>query len=213
MILSDLSQWYWPAGMVIGFIAAAPVGPVNILVIQRCLRSGLRSALAVACGAIAADVLFASIAIFGLGALTSLWNTNQTALRLVGGIFMLLFAALLWRQAPHIDDNHKPPPPPLRMAIAIFLMSLTNAATLLWFLAAVASFRFNDIGHASHRALYHSGLILAGVAGGALLWWTLLSLITRRFRQLATDKHLRAMNHAVAVVLLLFGGLAIGSAL
>jgi hypothetical protein len=57
----------------------------------------------------------------------------------------------------------------------------------------------------------HSALLLAGVAGGAMLWWLLLCSFARAFRHRVDDRHLRQMNHAVSILLILSGSLAIGS--
>ena len=211
MDFSFLASWYWPAGMLIGFAAAAPLGPVNMLVIQRCLQRGFRSALAVATGAMLGDIIFAAAAIFGLAALRSLIDENGNALRLLGGLFMIGFGLLLWRQSPHLDNAQKALPPPMRVATAILVMTLTNPATLFWFFAAVAAFRFRDIGHASMAAMSHSALLLAGVAAGALLWWLLLCGFARSCRHLVDDRHLRQMNHAVSILLIIFGSIAIAS--
>jgi threonine/homoserine/homoserine lactone efflux protein len=147
MSFPNLAQHHWLAGLIIGFIAAAPLGPVNLLVIQRCLMAGLASALLMAGGAIAGDIVFSTIAIFGLGALQGLIATHQLLMRLAGGLIMLLFAIYMWRQAPHLDEAQPAPMSSPRMAAVLLVMTLTNPATMLWFVAAAAAFHLPEIGH------------------------------------------------------------------
>ena len=45
-------------GIFVGFLIAAPVGPVGILCIHRTLETGLKSGLASGIGAAAADTVF-----------------------------------------------------------------------------------------------------------------------------------------------------------
>ena len=50
------------AGVAIGVLMAAPIGPVNVLVIQRAVARGFWGGLAAGIGAVLADGLLAAIA-------------------------------------------------------------------------------------------------------------------------------------------------------
>ena len=53
-------------GLLLGFIIAAPTGPIGILCARRVLTHGRRAAFASGMGAAAADVIYGFIAAFGL---------------------------------------------------------------------------------------------------------------------------------------------------
>ena len=53
-------------GLAVGLIIAAPVGPVNVLCIQRTLEKGWKSGLLSGFGAALADTLYGAIAGFGI---------------------------------------------------------------------------------------------------------------------------------------------------
>ena len=57
----------------LGFIIAAPLGPVNILVIQRTLASGRRIGWLSGAGAAVTDGLYALIAVLGIGLIAGFW--------------------------------------------------------------------------------------------------------------------------------------------
>ena len=66
--MSGLSTLYFPAGALIGLASAAPVGPVNLLVIQRTLTAHTAGALLLGAAGATGDALFAAAAAFGVGA-------------------------------------------------------------------------------------------------------------------------------------------------
>ena len=57
---------YFIKGSIIGFIVAAPAGPVSILCIRRTISKGRFQGFATGLGATAGDGLYAIIAAFGL---------------------------------------------------------------------------------------------------------------------------------------------------
>jgi putative LysE/RhtB family amino acid efflux pump len=206
--LSALSSLHWLSGLLIGILAAAPIGPVNILVIQRTLQQGQRPALWLGLGGAIGDALFAAAAAFGLSAIRMAFDVHQAALRLGGGLFMIGFAALLWRQAPRLNEPGRQPPAG-HMAVAVLMMTLTNPATLLWFLAAFAMFRFQNVGPQSPSALINAGLLVFGVFCGSMMWWLGVSAAAKHFRGRLGDRLLLRMNHSCALLLLGFGLFAI----
>ncbi len=210
--LSALSSLPWLSGLLIGVAAAAPIGPINILVMQRSLHKGRRSALWLGAGAAIGDAVFAAAAALGLGAIHALFDLHHVALRISGGIFMILFGLFLWRAAPHLEGPGKQLPPTSHITVAVFLMTITNPATLLWFVAAFAMFRFDDIGPGSIKAIAHTGLLVLGVFCGSMLWWAALSALAARQRHRFHDRHLHMMNHGCAILLISVGVYAIVTA-
>lgn len=210
--LSALSSQHWLSGLLIGLFAAAPIGPINILVIQRSLHQGRRSALWLGAGAAIGDAVFAAAAALGLGAIHAMFDTHHVALRTGGGLFMILFGLFLWRAAPHLEGPGKRLPPTSHVTFAVLLMTITNPATLLWFVAAFAMVRFDAIGPGSLVAMAHTGLLVFGVFCGSMLWWASLSALAARQRHRFNDHHLRWMNHGCAILLIAVGLYAIATA-
>jgi putative LysE/RhtB family amino acid efflux pump len=207
--LNGLANWYFPAGLMIGFVAAAPIGPVNILVIQRTLQRTVQSAMILGLGAALGDALFCAIAAFGLAALMEQLDASKDMMRIVGGVIMLAFAIALWRSQPHLNQPGKKLPRARHLALAIFAMTVTNPATILWFVATFQAIGFADIGVATAQSARHSGLIVAGVFIGSLLWWLCISGFAALWRHKLTDRHLNVANHVAAVILVLSGVAAI----
>ncbi len=205
MNLNWLATWYFPVGLVIGLVAAAPIGPVNILVIQRSLQRGMGAAMVLGLGAALGDALFAAGAGLGLEALQALVNVHDDMIRVVGGLIMIGFGIAVWRSDPHLAESGRRPPPSGHMAVATFLMTVTNPATLLWFAATFGSVGFQETGMESARAMLHTAELVGGVFAGSMLWWLAVSGVAFRAKGRLEDRHLAVFNHISAVVLLLFG--------
>ena len=206
----DWSGLHFPAGVAIGVAAAAPVGPINLLVIQRALCHKQASALILGLGGALGDAVFAAIAAFGLAAVSLLLDEHEQLIRVCGGLVMLAFAVVIWRAAPHLDKTAQHVSW-LRMSVMTFGMTLTNPATLFFFLGSFGAIGFTAIGHDTPRHLVNSGLVVAGVFAGSMLWWLLVSAAARKLRDRITDATLVTLNHVTAVVLALFGLVAIGA--
>lgn len=204
----DFASAHFPAGVAIGIAAAAPVGPINLLVIQRALCGERGAALLLGLGGALGDAVFAGVAAFGLAAVTHMLDLHEGLIRIVGGLVMLAFAVVIWRAAPHLGAVRARGSGP-RMAAAVFGMTLTNPATLFFFLGSFGAVRFVEIGHDTPLHVLNAGLVVAGVFLGSMLWWVMVSGGAARLRGRITDAYLVVLNHATAVVLALFGVVAV----
>lgn len=209
----DLAAEHFPVGVAIGVAAAAPVGPINLLVIQRAIAhrtsgSARASALILGLGGALGDAVFAGVAAFGLTLVTRALDVHGGLVRIVGGLVMLAFAVVVWRAAPHLGHDRPQISTP-RMATVVFGLTLTNPATLLFFLGSFGAVRFAAIGHDSPLHLFNAGLVVAGVFVGSMLWWLLVSGAAAAMRGRITDAHLVLLNHATAVILTVSGIVAV----
>ncbi len=208
----DLGSAYLPAGIAIGVAAAAPVGPINLLVIRRTLTRGQPAALVTGGAAALGDAMFASVAAFGLGAVRLLLSEHGDSIRIGGGLIMLAFAVAVWRNTPHLGDSDRELPA-LRLAAVVLGMTLTNPATLFFFLGSFGAIGFVEIGHDTPERLLNSAMVVTGAFTGSMLWWLVISTATSALRERVTDRHLFWLNRVTAAALALFGVFAVGTGL
>ncbi len=204
----DLSTAYLPAGIAIGLAGAAPVGPINLIVMQRTLTRGQPSALLAGSAGALGDAIFAAVAAFGLGAVRLLIDEHSATVRIVGGVIMIAFAWLVWRSSPHLD-RARTELPDGRLGAMILGMTLTNPGSLFFFLGSFGAIGFVEIGHGSPARLVNSALVVAGAFAGSMLWWLVISSGTLALRERVTDRHLRWLNRGTAAALALFGAGAV----
>jgi threonine/homoserine/homoserine lactone efflux protein len=194
-------------GLIIGFSIAAPVGPIGVLCIRRTLAEGRLSGLVSGLGAATADAFYGCIAGFGLTFISSFLVSQQTWLRLVGGIFLCYLGIRTFLAQPAVQAAYERGNSlPGAYASTLFL-TLTNPMTILSFAAI-----FAGLGLASAPGSYASAAVLVlGVFSGSALWWLLLSGGVSLLRGRFTPGSLRWVNRVSGIIIAGFGLLALVS--
>src|SRR5690349_16043323 len=131
-------------GLIIGFAIAAPVGPIGVLCIQRSLHDGFKIGLATGLGAALADGTYGLIAGFGLTALSSLLMEYQFWIRLFGGLFLLYLGVKLFLTSPREKSAGRSDHSILHALGTTYLLTVTNPATILSFLAIFAGLGLSE---------------------------------------------------------------------
>src|SRR5262245_60187767 len=126
------------AGALIGFFAAVPIGPVNLLCIRRTLALGMIAGFLGGLGAAAADGIFAAVVAFGLTAIKSLLKDYQPILELIGGVLLVFFGYREYVARPHMRDVDGTLKSAGRASLpgaiaTTFALAITNPATAFGF--------------------------------------------------------------------------------
>ena len=189
-------------GLILGFSIAAPVGPIGVLVIRRSMRGGWLSGFISGLGAASADMLYGSVAAFGLQAVSDFLINKQTWLRLTGGIFLIyLGMRTLLRQEP--ADRQRPinRTDGLAHYSSTFLLTLTNPLTILSFAAIFASI----LPVSAELSTQNAVRMVIGVFVGSSLWWLILSLGSAAFNTRLNLKINRWIQWVSGGIILGFG--------
>lgn len=193
-------------GIAVGLAIAAPVGPVAVLCIRRTLLQGPPAGFASGFGAVTADVIFAGIATFGVAALSDVLLRHEIALRIVGGCFLVVLGTRTFFNAP------QPAGRPLagrliKSYASAFLLTITNPITIFAFTAIFAG--FGIVGRNMSRPASWS--LILGVAIGATLWWSGLTLAAGFLRERVAVDRLTWLNRLSGGLILFFAAAAFGS--
>ena len=191
-------------GLLIGFSIAAPVGPIGVLCIRRTLADGRLAGLASGLGAATADAFYGSLAGFGLTLVANLLVSQQTWLRLVGGLFLLFLGVKTFLSQPASDPGQPSGAKPRGLwgaYISTLLLTLTNPLTILSFAAIFAGLGLVETGGSPLSA----GLLVLGVFSGSASWWLLLSASVSLMRAKVTTSTLRWINRIAGLVIIGFG--------
>jgi threonine/homoserine/homoserine lactone efflux protein len=195
-------------GLAIGFAIAAPIGPVGILCIRKALADGRAAAFIAGMGAALADTAFGAVVGLGIGAVPLFLDGYFSAIKAVGGVFMMLLGVHTWRSAAiGIEAVSGKGPGVWRDFLSTFTITITNPGTILGvvgvFAAVGASARPNDTAQ--------SCLLVLGVFCGSTLWWLLLSGAASAARSRLTPERMRLFNHGSGGLLMVFGAVALAS--
>ncbi len=208
-------------GMVVGFVIAAPVGPVGLLCIRRSMTEGRMAALGAGLGAAVADTLYGAVAGLGLHFISDFLVHWRVPLTAVGGAMLLVMAVLAWRKplVASVASTASDTESDIHYGLlgdftATLLLTLTNPATVLAFMAVFATLGVVDVGASKLSAC----LLILGVFLGSGLWWLSLSTLAHAAsrhltRSLANDRWLSHLSHASAGLLGLAGVAVLASLL
>ncbi|MGZ3529171.1 MAG: LysE family translocator [Vulcanimicrobiaceae bacterium] len=126
-------------GAALGFLIAAPVGPIGLLCIARTLRAGWSAGFFSLLGAATADAAYAAVAACGLTALTGALTALSAPLHL-GGALLLFVLGLTTLRAKAPNERANPNAHSVGTAYAsTVLLTLLNPATILSFVAIFAA--------------------------------------------------------------------------
>jgi threonine/homoserine/homoserine lactone efflux protein len=194
------------AGIGIGILMAAPIGPVNILVIQRAVSRGFWGGLAAGIGAVIGDGLLAAIAGFSVTAISDVMFAYAGWIQFIGGMLLIGFGLALLFASPTLTiplDKKSDLWEHTGIIPQTFFLTVTNPGAVLGMAAMIGGFSAL-IGGISHLEAL---LLVAAVMGGSLLWWLGLLELIAHVRHKLTEGRLRLINRIAGTVLLAFGAI------
>lgn len=183
------------SGVLMGLVAAVPIGPVNLICIRRTFAFGPVNGFVSGLGAALGDGLFAAITGFGLTWIAQLIEGYATIIELVGGAIMVWMGYKTFISPPVprcLDEKQVNEGTNLvRAMISTLALTITNPVTLLSFgvmfagLAGLAggAGSFND-----------ASFVVAGVAIGSAGWWLALTTVIGLFHTKITEAGMRIIN-------------------
>jgi threonine/homoserine/homoserine lactone efflux protein len=196
-----------PVGVVIGILVAAPVGPVNIMCIQRALERGFWGGVAAGLGAVLGDGLIALFASLGMGAILGFVTENRFLIQVIGGAALLAFAVKLYITAPVYN---LPPEGAEDTATLMdfiwdvpqtFFFTITNPGAVLGMFGLFGlGSTFVEV--ASYIDCF---TMVAAIMGGSLAWWMFLSNLIGRHRHRLVGIGLQRINQISGLLLGAFG--------
>lgn len=204
-----------PVGIVLGILVAAPVGPVNVLCIQRAVERGFWGGIAAGLGAVLGDGMIALFASLGVGAISGAVVKYRTAIQIVGGLALIAFGLKLYTTTPRLEalSPHHGADATLRdFAWDIpqtFFLTITNPGAVLGLFAM-----FGGASTFVEVESYVDALtMVASIMAGSLAWWVGLSHLIGRFRHKLDASRLGQINRVAGLLLSGFGGLLVGEML
>lgn len=183
-------------GFFLGVGAAVPLGPINILLMNRAL-SDYPQAVITGLGAMSADILYLSLILFGM--MHFLQGSILSELLSLGSIGFLFFLAYKIYQdrnchlSLEIKDDRKS-----RGSVYVegFLLTLINPYTLAFWLS---------IGSYTTNRVLDPMMTLAGMFSAIVLWVMLMPYFVHRSKHRISIRVRYILNSFSALLLMVFG--------
>jgi threonine/homoserine/homoserine lactone efflux protein len=197
-------------GLVIGFVIAAPLGPIGILCARRTLTHGRKAGFLSGMGASTADVLYGFIAAFGLTFISDFLLSYQFWLRLAGGVILCFIGVKTFMEKPDrkgfillLEEKKRH----TGMYTSTFLLTLTNPLTI-FSLAAV----FAGVGIVGTKGnVLSAAVLILGVFLGSVLWWLFIVGALSVFEKQLKRHELLWISRIAGLIIAVSGALALAS--
>lgn len=200
-----------PIGLLAGVLVSAPVGPVNVLCIQRAIERGFWGGVAAGTGAVLGDGLIALFAAMGVGAISGAIQDYRNAIQFIGGLALIGFGVKLYATLPRIATGRDASKPHsltefLWDTPKTFFLTITNPGAVLGLFAifgGVSSF-------VEVQSTIDAMTMVAAIVAGSLTWWILLSSLIGRIRHRFAFDRIKQINRIAGALLAGFGAVLIG---
>ncbi|MGC9375516.1 MAG: LysE family translocator [Bacteroidales bacterium] len=197
-------------GVLVGFVASIPLGPVGVLCIQRTINKGRVSGFFSGMGAATVDSFFALVAALGLTFIINFIEEQHFYIQLFGGGVLIFLGTRIFNTNPikQIRRHRKKKNKLVEDFFSVLFLTLSNPLAIFLFVAA-----FAGIGLVTSKdSSIKSSLIIAGVFLGALLWWASLTFFVDLYRKKFRLKQLWWINKIAGILIIVFGVAAMLSA-
>ncbi|SHF87802.1 Threonine/homoserine/homoserine lactone efflux protein [Mariniphaga anaerophila] len=194
-------------GMFIGLLASVPIGPVNILVIQRTINRSRKDGFFSGLGVALSDTLYASFAAFSVGFILQFIKEYDVAFRITVSVLLLLLGLFILFSNPEKIRNGSDSDKSsyMKRFVSAFLLTISNPLIIFLHLALFTSFGIVlNVNHPAEAIVVLSGFML-----GAVAWWFSITGIISRFRNLFSLKICLWFNRIAGsiIILLIVGSL------
>ena len=198
---------------VMGFMTAVPIGATQIEIAKRSLNNHLRAAYMVALGSVASDVMYGSIALFGV--VPFLKN------KLVLGIFGLVATLILWllafftfrdgTKANMLELTHVTLKSKRLSFVTGFSLAVTNPMMIVWWLIGVRIIR--DLALVENFDTNLSLMFLAAGGLGLASYLFTLANTLHWAKKFISNEMMKKVNYGLGVVLILLSFYFLGTSI
>lgn len=191
----------------IGFVIAAIIGPIGLLFIRKTLEFGVIGAASVGLGIALADFVCGLAAALGLSVISDFLSEQGSLFKIIGGIFLLYLAYKdiktdLDKSSVKVKSKNI-----YRLGVEIFFVTLANPMTIASFIGIFAAINTGPV------TIGRSLVMAFGIFVGSALWWAILGGLILKIKHRLPEKWITNIKYLSALILGVFGLIAIGSAL
>ncbi len=201
-----------PLGLAIGFMAAIPLGPVNVVVISQTLKRDFTHGFLAGMTAAVMDFSYCLVAMVGFFKIRiTLEPQALSVMKLFAGLILLFTSSQLLKSARTftvLRNGQKIPPAAARPIVQVLALYVSNPTIYAFWIAVVAAV-------AAHNLVGHNGwrpVLFASACGlGSILWYLTLTRFLSRRQSRIRQESIRRVFFIMALVLLGFAVFSIGS--
>ena len=191
------------AGLGLGFLVGAQVGPIWLLCARSSLRHGARVGLGIGAGAAIVDLVYAGLGVAGAASLLAATGLRVAFGLLGAAVLILLGARTFWsafrvRSGFEVEAEVATPRTAFRTGLAA---TASNPMTIASWAAIFAAASAASLASTAAAAV----LLVLGVGIGSMAWFVILSIGMALIRRRVPERGLRMADAAAGAGLIGFG--------
>ncbi len=189
-------------GVIIGFAASIPLGPIGVLCIQRTLNKGRLSGFVSGLGAAFSDTVYAIIAAYSLSFIVGFVESKLLWIQIFGALVLIGLGLKIFYSNPAIQLRRQKNKSSnlLQDFFSTFFLTITNPLAIFLFFGFFASFGVVP----ANRDFLGQIVLIGGVTVGASLWWFILTGLVSLFKSKINLRRLWWMNKIAGVAIVVF---------
>ena len=199
-------------GLLIGFMACIPPGPVNIVIISQAMKCGFLRGFVAGLVASTLDGVYCLLAVLGLSQVVGTLNKYRPAFKVGAAVILAVLAWRTYRQSKEYREPIVPvlpPPVSARPLVGIFFLYVTNPALYAFWLGTAGFISGHGyIRHHKIMAFFFAGAVWVG----CVLWYLILNHYVAKYHHLFSPKTYQRIFLVLALVLLVFSVVTAASA-
>ncbi len=167
-------------GIIVGFSASVPLGPIGVLCIQRTLNKGKLSGFASGLGAATSDTIYAIIAGFSLSFIVGFIESQILWIQIFGAIILISMGLKIFNTNPAVQlrRQKRKSKSLVQDFFSTFFLTIANPLAIFLFLAFFAGLGVV----ATDQSAIDQFVLISGVFLGAATWWFILTSLIGLFR-------------------------------
>jgi len=188
-------------GILIGFVAAIPLGPVNVYVISQAMKRDFLHGFMAGLTAAVLDFIYCLVAVLGLTQVTALMKRWLVVLKIVAALFLLLIAVRLFLQSREKKKavlTKETTTFTARPMLAVLALYIPNPS-IYFFWIGVAAWVASH-GWVGYSTLTDIVFALSCGTGGAL-WYLILTRYVSKYHHQFSAKTFRTIFLVLAIIL------------
>jgi Putative threonine efflux protein len=199
----NLEKYSLLQNIILGLSLAAPIGPVNLEIIKRGLKSGFKQAFLTGAGAMSADTTYLTLIFFGL---TSFLNIAfmKIILGIAGSIILIYLGLISAKEFFHkavITEN-----PPRRMFNSSFItgyvLAISSPMTIVWWTGVFGALLAAQANTPANLSVFFSCF---SILLGCFLWVFFLATALHWGKKIINEKITGYISLIAGIFLIVFG--------
>jgi threonine/homoserine/homoserine lactone efflux protein len=189
-------------GVIIGFSASVPLGPIGVLCVQRTLNKGRLSGFVSGLGAAFSDTIYAVIAAYSLSFIVSFVESQLMTIKIFGALVLIGLGLKIFYSNPaaQLRRQRNKSRNLFQDFISTFFLTISNPLAIFLFFGFFAGLGVVP----GDRDWIGQLILIGGVFAGAASWWFILTSLVNLFKTKINIRRLWWINKIAGALIIVF---------